>query len=203
VLSSIPFPYRLTALFAIAAAAAWLDWRHHRPHATKWKEYFFLVTVSLLGAIVGMANDTVTSHLSPEYFIYGKGIAPGPNFFKGVLELAFQAGLVAAFVGGAAYLFANNPKVCQPSLSYPQLYAWVKWPILCALLFATVLGVGSQWFVGPQIDSEMTKVFGEAKTIWFWRVWYIHIGLYSGLTIGVGWGIFGIRRDRQKLAYLP
>jgi len=202
VLSSIPLPYRLAALLAIAAAIAWWDWRRHRQRATKWKEYGFLVSVALLGAIIGVANDTVTSRLSPEYFIYGKGIAPGPNFSKGVLELAFQAGLVAAFVGGAAYLFANNPKAGRPSLSYRQLYSLVKWPILGAILLATILGVGSKWFVGPQIDSEMTKVFGETKTIWFWRVWYIHLGLYSGLLIGVGWGILAIRRIRSKLSQL-
>jgi hypothetical protein len=189
-------------LFVIATVVAWWDWQRNRARATKWKEYLFLLLVMLLGAVMGVANDLVTSHLSPEYFIYGKGIIPGPGFRKGVLELATQAGLVAAFVGGAAYLFANNRRPGLPSLTYSRLGAYILWPLLSPVFFAVTLGLVSRWLVNARTDAEMTKFFGESKAIWFWRVWYIHLGLYAGLTLGVILGVINIRRARRRLAGL-
>jgi hypothetical protein len=199
-LSRIPFLYRLAGLILLAAAIALWDYRKHGPSGTRWREYSFLLAAAMLGGLFGLANDTLTSRLSPEYFIYGKGIVPGPYFHHQVLILGFQAGFGAAFVAAACFLFANNPKPNLPSLPYRKLSVFILQPILAALVLAVILGVTSRWFIRPTFDPRLAQFAGPAAAVWFWRVWCIHLGLYLGLLFGTISAVLTIRRARRRLS---
>ena len=191
---------RLGILVLLLAIAALVDFCLHRAAATRWKEYSFLLAAAFLGALFGLANDALTSWLSPAYFLYGKGIHPGPHFQSNVLALGFQAGFGAALVAGAGFLFANNPKPGLPQLPYRKLAVYILLPITLAVVLAVVLGVSSAWFVHSSPDSELAKLTGPPAAVWFWRVWCIHLGLYVGLLFGTISACIAIRRARRQAA---
>jgi len=182
------------------AIAVLVDFWFHRAAATRWKEYSFLLAAALIGALFGLANDTLTSSLSPEYFIYGKGIAQGPQFRTNVLALGFQAGFGAALVAAACFLFANNPKAGLPQLAYRQLTLFIFQPMAAAAFLAIVLGVSSAWFIHPSPNSSVAEISGPAAAVWFLRVWCIHLGLYLGLLLGTTFACIAIRRARRLAA---
>lgn len=201
-LSGLSFTSRLVILFLLVAIVTLADLWFHRAAATRWKEYSFLLFAAMLGALFGLANDTLTSWLSPEYFIYGKGIAQGPRFHANVLALGFQAGFGAAFLAAACFLFANNPKPGLPQLAYRQLIFFIFRPTIAAVFLAIVLGISSAWFIHPSPNSSVAKISSPDATVWFLRVWCIHLGLYLGLLFGTISACFAIRRTRRKVAVM-
>jgi len=144
-----------------------------------------------------MANDALTSHLSPDYFLYGKGIAAGPDFFKNVLFLGFQMGFGAGLIAGAFYLVANNSKPGRPALPYRQLVNFIVCPLAAALLLAVAMGISSAGLAKSEGDTQLADAITGPRAIWFWRVWYIHLGLYVGLALGTLGGIYCIRHARK------
>lgn len=73
------------------------------------KEYAFLLYAASLAVAYAVTHDQVTATISPEYFVYGKGLdASLPRLH--VAWLAVRAGLPVGLLGGAALLVANNPR---------------------------------------------------------------------------------------------
>src|ERR1041384_40139 len=66
---------RIAAGVLIFGVLALRDWRRHGNQATRWKEYLFLLGAVIAALIYGAINDQVTVTISPEYFLYGKGLA--------------------------------------------------------------------------------------------------------------------------------
>jgi hypothetical protein len=185
------------------AGIAWIDWRRHAAEATKWREYAFLWIAGLLGGVVGMVGDNTTATLSPEFFLYGKGIALGDGFRWRVTEFGFHAGLVAGVVIGGIFLLANNRKPGRPGLAYLRLIRFALRPIglaaLCIPLIAPLvyffdpLGIGADFQILLPRPEQMRG---------FLLVWGTNIAMYTGGLLGTLWGVFGIRRARKRLIEL-
>src|ERR1700684_693421 len=96
-----PFAYHVVLLLGLIVVAPAFDlWRRGK-EAARPREYSFVWIAGILGGLVGFTNDSITSSISPEYFIYGKG-------FETVIDLrwragvyGFKAGLSAGVIGGA------------------------------------------------------------------------------------------------------
>ena len=81
----------------------------HERVAGRTREYGFLLYAGLLAVVYALVHDQVTVTLSPEYFVYGKGLDPA-SLRLDVAWLAVRAGASVGLVGGAALLVANNPR---------------------------------------------------------------------------------------------
>jgi hypothetical protein len=165
------------------------------------KEYGFLLLAGLIGGAFGIANDVVTATMSPEYFSLGKGLAEGDGFYLRVAWLAFKAGCAAGAGAAAVALYANNPKPGRPSLPYPRMFLEVWKPLGCALLFGVGLGTAAHLLsLPPVMFRRLVADLHVARAHVFITVWYVHLGLYLGLAVGVVWVVISIRRARHQLA---
>ena len=136
----VSFLARLGVLLVVLGAILAWDYRRHGAKGTRWREYLFLVAVGLLGAGIGVAHDLVTSSISEDYFVIGKGMNKGVGFRSSVIELGAHAGFFAAVVGAGIYLLANGRRDGTSPLSLGRLARLVWKPLVCALLGAAVLG---------------------------------------------------------------
>lgn len=199
-LPELPFAARLGLLLALMAFGAAVDRRVNGPAARRGREYAFLLAAGAIGAAFAFACDQVTSRLSPEYFVEGKGLAPGPGFARAVVELSLQAGLVAGLVLGGALLLANQPRADRPALPLRRLLLRAAWPLAGAAL-AAPLGA----LVLPPLDpldlrGRLRGVVAEAALEDLVRVWGIHAGLYAGAVVGTLVGVVEVRRRRALRA---
>jgi hypothetical protein len=99
----IPFRYRVIALLVLMALVAGIERLRKGPQAMRYKEYAFILLCGCVGAIIGAVNDTLTSALSPEYFLFGKNI-PGIHPRLEAINLGLSAGFSAGIIGGALSL---------------------------------------------------------------------------------------------------
>ncbi len=175
----IPFVWRVAALLAVSVIAVLLDRRKPVDQRHRWREYSVLLLAAAAGVLTGMSIDAVTSTVSPEYFLYGKGITAGASFRHDVLSLGAQAGASAGVLGGAVLLLANP----EPRRAFSLLRcAW--FPIAGAVVLAILFGLAqSQWgLVTMQGVDEFLDPQAEAA---FTTVWVTHLGVYSGALLGL------------------
>jgi hypothetical protein len=64
--------FRLVVGIGIFAWLALADLRQNGRHATRWREYAFLLIAVAVAMMYGALNDQITSSISWEYFYYGK-----------------------------------------------------------------------------------------------------------------------------------
>jgi hypothetical protein len=188
---------RLLLLVSLMALIAWLDWRRHSTRATRWREYGFLLAAGLWGGLMGVAIDQFTATLSPEYFLYGKGIPAGQGFRLRVAELGFHAGLLAGVVIGGSYLLANNPKPDRPGLPIRRLFRFALYPILFAIVLSPVGAIAAFCRDPFSYRSQLGDVLDPPQIRAFLAVWGAHVGIYAGALFGTVWGIVRIRRIRD------
>jgi hypothetical protein len=188
--------WRLGALLALMSIVAWIDWRRHSAAATKWREYSFLLAAGLLGGLIGIANDLITSAISPDYFIFGKGIPADDHFRLHVASLGFQAGLLMGMLVGGIYLIANNPKPDRHSLSPAQLFGFALSPVLSAMLIAPVVAILIFRWDPLHFTAKLGDVLTPMQTSRFLAVWGIHLGIYAGGLLGTAYAVCAIRRRR-------
>ena len=135
----IPFVWCVVALIAVAIIFLGVDLRQPPSCRHRWREYSFIAVCGLLAALFGLAVDSVTSRLSPEYFVLGKGIAPGPTFNAEVLELGAKAGLSAGVVASAILVFFNP----RPALAFTLVrLVWMPFALAVLVGFSPAL----RWF---------------------------------------------------------
>jgi hypothetical protein len=175
------------------------------------KEYAFLLYAMVVAAAYAVAHDHVTATISPEYFLYGKGLAQDPRPFRwAVTLLALRASLAAGLFGGAALLLANNPRRSghPPQLTYRTLVTFSLIPPAAAGLLAAVSGVVN---ASTQMGTTTALALGVVPyRVWrFVIVWAIHVGSYAGALLGtVASAILVVARRRRPsrprdLAGLP
>lgn len=183
------------------AALAYYDWRKHPGNPRRVKEYGFLFGVTMLAMAYGVLHDIITYHLSPAYYIYGKGLASAQDGFNAdVVTLALKATWTAGLIGAVALLLANNPHPLWPQLPYVRLAAFAAVP------FST--SIGAEWSFGAVtwwcssalrahlelppptslIDNRFLVVAG------------MHWGAYLGGALGVAAACWLIRRQRWRLS---
>ncbi len=150
------------------------------------KECAFLAYAVLAAAAYAVVHDHVTATISPEYFLYGKGLAQDPRPFRwAVTLLAVRASLAAGLLCGTVLLVANNTRRSghPPPLDYRALAKLSLIPLAAAGLGAAVLGV---------INARMQLGTAEALALGVvhyrvWRfviVWAVHVGSYAGALVG-------------------
>jgi hypothetical protein len=190
------FCWRLTALVALMAVVAWIDWRRYGEWATKWREYGFLLAAGVLGGLVGVGIDQLTSTISPEYFVLGKGIPNDAAFRAHIATLGFQAGLVMGILIGGVYLLANNPRPDRIGLSYFRLFRYAVAPLMAAIMISPISALVVGLSDPLNLDHELRDMLPPTQINHFRLVWGIHLGLYAGGIIGAAIGVVQIRRSR-------
>ena len=150
------------------------------------KEYAFLLYAMFAATVYAVAHDHVTATISPEYFLYGKGLAQAPQSFRwAVTLLAVRAGLPPGLLGGAVLLLANNPRRSghPPQLPYRALLTLSLLPAAAAGVLAAVSGVVNAYM---QIGTATALTLGVVPyRVWrFVIVWAIHVGSYAGALLG-------------------
>src|SRR5262249_2425290 len=130
---------RITIGVIIFACLAIVDLRRNGRQATRWREYLFLLACVSAGLVYGFVNDQVTCTISPEYFLYGKGLADvigsdaSPMVFRWeAAKIGMKATWSAGLLIGVAMLIANNPSKRLGQLTMKKLLKFLPWPLITA-----------------------------------------------------------------------
>lgn len=185
-----PLHWRIVAVAAYFLVQGIRDWKTNPKNPLRAKEYLFLLGATSLAIVFGIVHDAITSRISQEYFIVGKGLNPGPEFNISVLKLAVKASYSPGLIIGMSYLALNNPSPTRPKVTYLTLFKLLSAPILGAILCA-VLGFFVLW------SSLHTD---RSVSIAFVKVHSIHIGTYIGGALGWIVGMLLLRKQRNTWA---
>ncbi len=178
------------------------DMVRHPDNPRRAKEYAFLFAVTGAAMIYAVAHDFVTYHISPEYFIYGKGLADArAGFGWPVIKLALTAGWSPGLIAGAALLIANNRDKLGRQLPYSVLSRYAVLVLVASAGMAVVLGSIISLFpsrVAAAIDVPLSGDPARA----FVTVWGIHIGTYAGAVVGLVGAAIGVFRGKRRICIL-
>ncbi len=189
-----PFAWRISALLLFSAAAVALDRRHPPEQRTRWREYSVLCLGTSIGIVFGVAVDSITSSISPDYFVHGKWITSGPGFRSQVLLLGAKAGSSAGVIGTAVLLIANpHPKRAFVA----SRLIWL--PVVGAASLGSLFGV-IQSQSGLMRWSAEHALLGERRALLFETVWAAHLGVYVGALSGLTSAVVLLRRTRMKIS---
>ena len=196
------FAWRLALVVFVMAIIAWIDWRHHRAQATKWREYSFLLTAGLLGGLIAhcstisRSRSLRSSFFSPEHCRRG-GLPLSSD------RVRFSCRTRRRHRGRRRYLIANNPKPGRPSLSYKRLFCLAVWPLAGALvavpIVAPLICRRDPW----GIETKLADLLTADQLNRFIAVWGINVGTYLGGVLGAIWGVMSIRRARAVMRASP
>lgn len=185
------FEVRLLVLLAlmvvVAAAERWL----RGPAASRWREYAFVIGAGCLGGAFGALFDQLTCTLSPEYFVLGKELEPGPGFRWRVAQLGFQAGFSPGVILGGLLMFARGER----KVTYPRVLLIGLWTpglgLAAAPLGGLVFVLLDPWEYGPALAEFMPT----GTVAWFLWVWGMHNGVYAGSLVGLVAGCWRVRQE--------
>lgn len=184
-----------------------VDLRQRGRAATRWREYLFLLACVGAAMIYGVLNDVITSTMSPEYFLYGKGLADRiggtPSGFVLHVEAAkvgIKATWTAGLILGVALLIANNPRAGLPPLPYRRLFARLGWIVGSAIVFAVVLGVAGYLECFGHFSDDFATMLrrDEMRPRRFQAVFGVHLGGYIGGLIGCAVAVVSVLRARRR-----
>ncbi len=186
----LPIHWRLLIIAAACLGFLALDLLKPRGQRKRWREYLFLIGSGVATALFGAVVDSVTSTISPEYFLLGKGLAT--TSWSEVSLFGLQAGFGPGIIGGAVLLFANPHP--QHAL---RLFRTLSIPLGGALLGGVVAGLlyhQFPLFVHPAVSGLLAR----PPAIAFTTVWVIHLGIYVGGLAGLVWAVVRLRCDRAR-----
>lgn len=190
------FGSRCAFLLTFAVLIAAIDLALHGRRATRWREYSLLLLAAIVGALCGMVVDSVTSVVSPEYFVDGKGIAAGDGFRWRAVALGAQAGAgCGALLGGALMIAAGRDFSLHRSARKRVASACLEtalWALgggVAALPTATISRISLSWIreSAASRDDEVLRMSA---------VWLCHLGVYAGALVGLVVAIRGLRQWR-------
>lgn len=190
------FVYRLLFLSALLLIWASIDYRLKKAkglHSERCTEYAFLYCSAAIACVFGIANDLITSWISPEYFIFGKGIAAGEGFLLRVCALGAQAGCSAGFIAAAVMLCCRRPHI--------KIFSFMKY-IYIIIISAAITGCIARYALSPWISSDFlsTLKLSAEREVHFIQAWSIHIGLYAGLLLSLIVSCIYIRKATPSCA---
>jgi hypothetical protein len=162
-----------------------VDFWRHGAGAAKFREYGFIWIAGMLGGMVGFANDCVTSSISPDYFILGKGLEPGNDLRMRAGVYGFKAGLSAGIIGGALCLFsrARNSRFSTEQMRRLLRALWL--PVASAVFLGFALPMIASGFDPLGLSASLDSLLNADQISRFRKVWWIHTGLYAGLIFGL------------------
>lgn len=189
---------RALAVALLLALVALVDYLRHRERGTRWREYAFWLVCGLLGALFGVANDLVTSRLSPPYFALGKGLGTTDPaaLDREVVLFAMGAGFGAGLAVGGAILLANNPRKGLPQLPYAALARSLVIPALAAIAGAPIVALSTNLDI-QGLSSKLRETLSAEEVQRFLMVQRLHLGLYAGALAGTTFAVVRIRRRRR------
>ena len=202
---------RIAAGIALLVALAWWDRRRKGAEARRWREYTFLLVVTLGAVIFAAALDQITVTLSWEYFYFGKELREvlGPTCPPEQSSLRVQASLIGLKAGlgpglliGVALLIANNPRKGRPVLPMRRLLRAVAWPIgLAALCIVAASAAGyAGWLTWISQDFREMVAEDVMRPRWFMSAWGAHLGAYVGGALGAIIAVARVLRARRVAA---
>ncbi|MDG0816469.1 hypothetical protein [Bdellovibrio svalbardensis] len=189
-----PLPLRIAFGLCVLSLYAYIDWRKNGKNATRFKEYSFVILVSMLTVLFAILHDFITVTISKDYFVIGKGLDES-RLYSQTAWLAIRAAYGPGLLIGAVYVFLNNPSRNLPQLSYRQLLSNLRWPLYFAIGMAIVFGILGYLDVLIR-KSDFQNVVSNPDL--FLAVWGIHWGTYVGGGIGFVFGGFRIRSARRR-----
>jgi hypothetical protein len=202
-LGRFPFWYRAVFLAGLMAVGAVADLCRHGRAATRHKEYAFIWLTGFLGCLLGGMTDFITSSISPDYFILGKGLLGGEGFKLRAVLFGVQEGLSAGVIAGAVCVYASRRKSRCAPLPFGELLRLVSMPVACAVAGALLLPLAAGRSDPAGLALQLDRSLAPGQPGAFVRVWWIHTGLYSGLLAGMVWLIVIVLRRRKAAAKLP
>ena len=128
-----PFSYRIVLLLGLMILVALVDFYRKGREATKFREYGFVIIAGTIEAAVGLVNDLITSSISPDYFILGKGLEDGPNLRIQAGLFGLQVGFSGGVIAGAVCLYASRRKSAYPPLKFSHLLRMLWMPVTGAI----------------------------------------------------------------------
>ncbi len=145
-------------------------------------EYAFLIFAGILGGLYGMLNDAFTVTLSPEYFVFGKGVAKDKWIFVQGIGIGGQAGFSGGVIFGAILLFARTHWFASVKLQRIASQIWI--PFACGVFMSILL----PFFFGNidilKIRDRLPQVITQEQADRFLFVWWEHAGVYTGIFMG-------------------
>ena len=184
------------ALLALLAIA---DLIRKGREATRWREYLFLFSATLVCMAYGLAHDMIAVTIAPEYFLGPWPPSSGIWNARAMAALAAMKGTWwAGLILGAAMLLANNPSQRWPQLSRLCMYRKLIYPFLGAGVLAFILGAvaWSGWL------GEWPEAGDNEKLRRIECVLYVDYGAYlGGFLAGIA-TVLLILHQRKKLALL-
>lgn len=186
--------WRIPALVAFLLGGIVYDrWRHGR-EGRRAREYGFLLACGALGGLAGVAQDQLSLQVCPAFFVYAKGIRPGPNFTWRASAVGLHAGLFAGFLAAGLLLLLNQPRPARAELSLWRVARSAS----ARILGLAALGVPAGYLFGPELPLRDFLADYRGDPVPFLRVWGMHIGLYAGAVVGLGWALIGTWRARPR-----
>lgn len=193
------FPGRVALLFALMALVAGVDRLRNGRAATRWREYLFLAAHGAIGALAAVGIDLVTSTISPEYFILGKGAREGAAFRGDVVAVGIEAGFGAGCLVAGTLLFAGGPLLAPGAPTWAQLHRDCRIVLAIALGGAAVIGAAAASLAAPLPFECDLQLQADAQRR-FDTVWWTHLGAYAGALAGLAARAMAIRRSRATHA---
>jgi hypothetical protein len=197
-IETVPYWCRIALLLVVLSIVATIDWLRNGQNATKWKEYGFVIFSGIVGTALGLVNDLITSSISPEYFVFGKGLDPGDGLTLRAVLLGMQAGFSAGAIAGAICLYASTRNNGRPPLAYRRLLGFLWRPVALAPVTAVLLALFFRQLDPFGLSVQLEDILDSQQIERFLTVWRIHAGVYLGLLAGVVWIISDIARLRRQ-----
>lgn len=192
------FGYRVVLLIGLMAIVAAVDRLRHGEKATRFREYGFILLTGLIGAMAGFANDFVTSSISPDFFVVGKGLMPGEGLRWRAGLYGAQAGFAAGIIGGAVCLLASVKKSADLTVQLIRLIKALWVPLAGAVLLGVLLPFLVRDADPVHLANKLETLLNPEQIERFRRVWWMHTGLYAGMFLGLMAVILRHRRRTEE-----
>lgn len=175
-----------------------VDFYRNGARAGKFREYGFIIMTGAVGGAVGFLNELITSSVSPDYFILGKGLQEGPDLRIQAGLFGMQVGFSAGVIGGAVCLYASRRKSAYPPAKFSRLFRLLWMPVAGAILCGIVLPLAFAKFDPARFSRQLDTLLNAAEINRFRQVWWTHIGLYAGMAVGLIAMILRANKERSS-----
>lgn len=192
------FSSRVILLLSLMIVFAGLDLFRNGRKATRFKEYGFIVLAGIIGCCIGFFNNLMTSSISPEYFVLGKGLSEGEGLRLAAGSLGLRTGFSGGIIGGAICLFG-----CGRKVAFADLFRRFWMPVAGAIGLMLILPLVASQFDPMGYGEQLKDVATVEQVRKLLIVWWIHTGLYAGLIGGVVFMIVTLRRKQSAVATTP
>jgi fructose-specific phosphotransferase system IIC component len=193
------FSSRVILLLGLMALISLVDLWRNGARAVKYREYGFVLFTGVIAALTGFVNDSITSSISPNYFIIGKGLEENSNLRLQAAMYGCRAGFAAGVVGGAVLLYAARRKSAHTPLEISRIWPMLWMPLAGAAVCGVVFPVVLSRFDPAHFELQLAGVLSPEDVARFRSVWWIHVGLYFGMTLGLMLAILRALKTRRML----